>query len=323
MKNKLLVCACAMALCASLLTSCREKVDVYAICDDVSAQTLDGFFSSAVCEEGSMTLNVLQYTFAKDGRVTREEMALGHGLGSVAAPRQFSSWSFGEYNNGNKGRFLLLKAADGGEDMEVNFIYGGILEDGHALAADKNNKMSNVVSSQEAICGKIWYGNDTSFYKIDTIVDIMKYDTTYTYTPKKDPDTGKPMRDSTGHIIYDRTVKSIDSTLVPTKKKWPIGPKSIMIRQLELQRDPISLENTGSWYMKLEEYSMDENRQFTLEKDTLSQYDFNWCFESFPSSGAYTIKARQANGVEEIHDIKYDAKIPAITMEKQVMRIKQ
>ena len=75
--------------------------------------------------------------------------------------------------------------------------------------------------------------------------------------------------------------------------------------------------------MEYKEYDIDENRVVTLKTDTTSTYNFHWCFESYSSAAAYTIRARQDDGTLEVFDIKYDAKIPAITLDKQVLKIEE
>ena len=80
MKNKLLVSACAMALLASVFTSCKEKTDFDAIVDGVSTQTLKGYFSGAAAADDAVVMSVLQYNFADDGTVERTVMSLGDGV---------------------------------------------------------------------------------------------------------------------------------------------------------------------------------------------------------------------------------------------------
>ena len=269
-----------------------------------------------------MKLNVIQFQFMDDNTVTRTVATLGDGEDATPETRKFSSWELGEYYDGKAGRFLYLYPEDGGEMLTVKFYAGGIIEEGQPVAGDKNDKVGSIIPSQEALVGKKWCGYDTVYYKIDTVINIMKYDTTYTYKPKKDPETGKTMRDDEGHIIYEQTISKIDSTLVPTKMKVPFAPKTINVRKLEVNRDA-SFANTGTWYMEYKEYDMSADRVITLKADTTSAYDFHWCFESYSSPAAYIIRARQADGTDEYFDIKYDAKVPAITLDKQVLKIEE
>ncbi len=322
MKNKLLVSVFMVVLIASCMTSCREKTDFDAIVTDLSMQTLRGYFSGSEGSESEMKLNVIQFQFMDDNTVTRTVATLGDGEDATPETRKFSSWELGEYYDGKAGRFLYLYPEDGGEMLTVKFYAGGIIEEGQPVAGDKNDKVGSIIPSQEALVGKKWCGYDTVYYKIDTVINIMKYDTTYTYKPKKDPETGKTMRDDEGHIIYEQTISKIDSTLVPTKMKVPFAPKTINVRKLEVNRDA-SFANTGTWYMEYKEYDMSADRVITLKADTTSAYDFHWCFESYSSPAAYIIRARQADGTDEYFDIKYDAKVPAITLDKQVLKIEE
>jgi len=102
----------------------------------------------------------------------------------------------------------------------------------------------------------------------------------------------------------------------------PFAPKTINVRKLEVNRDA-SFANTGKWYMEHKEYDMSADRVVTLKVDTTSAYDFHWCFESYTSSSSYIIRARQEDGTDEYFDIKYDAKVPAITLDKQVLKIEE
>ena len=322
MKNKLLVSVLAVALTAFLLTSCREKTDFNAITNNLSEQTLKGYFSGAETSGTEMTLNVIQYLFNEDGTVERSVMALGDGVYKAPVSAKFSSWTLGDYYDGNAGRFLNLYPEEGGEALKVKFYAGGIFEENQPGASDKNDKVGSLVSSQDELVGKIWYGNDTVFHKIDTVIDVTKYDTTYTYKPKKDED-GNTMKDEEGHVIYEQTIKSITESVVPTKMKWPVAPKTINIRSLELNRDASSLVNTGKWSMVYKEYDMDANRVITAKVDTASSYDFHWCFETYSSTSSYIIKAVQIDGTVEFFDIKFDGKIPAVTLDKQVLNVKE
>ena len=322
MKNKLLVSVFAVAIVASFMTSCREETDFDAIVTDLSMQTLRGYFSGAEASETEMNLNVIQYQFLDDNTVKRTVMTLGDGADGTSQTREFSSWALGDYYDGKAGRFLYLYPKDGGDVFTVKFYAGGIIEEGQPVAGDKNDKISAILPSQEAIVGKKWCAYDTLYHKIDTIIEVEKYDTTFTYKPKKDPETGKVMKDSAGHTMYEQTVSKIDTLIVQTKIKKPIAPKSISVRKLELNRDA-SFANTGKWYMEYKEYDIDENRVVTLKTDTTSTYNFHWCFESYSSAAAYTIRARQDDGTLEVFDIKYDAKIPAITLDKQVLKIEE
>jgi len=321
MKNKLLVSTCAVALVASLLTSCREKTDFDAITDNLSKQTLQGYFSGAETSEAGMTLNVIQYQFLTDGSVERTAMAVGDGVYKAPVAAKFSSWELGEYYGGKEGRFLTLFPQEGGDPLKVKFYAGGIQEENQPMAADKNDKITPLPDSQEALVGKKWYCNDTVFHKVDTTIDVIKYDTVYTYKPKKD-ENGKTMRDEEGHVIYEQTIKSVTETVVPTKMKWPVAPKTINIRSLELYRDAESLVNTGKWYMVSKEYDMNaKTRDITTKLDTTAAYDFHWCFDSYSSAAAYVIKAVQSDGTVELFDIKFDAKIPALTVDKQILKL--
>ena len=323
MKNKLLVCVFATALTALAFTSCKESTDFDAICNDVSATTLQGVFSGATPDLEALLLNVAQYRFNEDGTVERSVMALGDGVYNAPVTTKFSSWQFGEYGPENTSRYIILNPEAGGDPLVVSFTLGGILSEDQPFAGDKNDKIKDIETTQTTILGKKWLGNDTTYYKIDTLVDLMKYDTTYTYKPKKDPETGKTMRDSDGHIIYEQTIKSIDSTLVPTKMKWPVAPKTINIRRMELYTDASTHVNTGKWFMQLRAYDMDEERHTTVTLDTTSTYEFHWAFSGYSSASSYIVKARQADGTDEYFDIKFDAKIPAMTIDKQVLKIEE
>lgn len=328
MKNKLLVSVFAVALTASFMTSCREKTDFDAIVTDLSMQTLQGYFSGAESSETDLLLNVIQFQFKEDGTVTRTVMSLGDGQDATPETTKFSSWALGDYYDGKAGRYLNLYPKEGGDVFTVKFYAGGIIEEGQPVAGDKNDKVSAILPSQEAIVGKRWCGYDTTYHKIDTIIDIMKYDTTWSTKriPETDPERieqyGKWKVDENGDYIYDRVLKKVDSTLVPTKMKWPFAPKAINVRRLELSRNA-EFENTGKWYMEHKEYDMSEDRVVTLITDTTSTYDFHWCFESYSSPAAYTIRARQDDGTLELFDIKYDAKIPSVTLYQQVLKIEE
>ncbi len=320
MKNKLLLSVTTVALVASLLTSCREKTDFDAIVNDLSKQTLQGYFSGAETQGPEMKLNVIQYQFLEDGSVDRSVMAVGDGVYQAPVSRKFSSWTFGEYYDGKAGRFLNLNPADGGEPLKVKFYANSILEDGQPMASDHNDKIGTILTTQEALVGKKWYGNDTVFHKVDTVIDVIKYDTVYTYKPKKD-ENGNVVKDEAGFPVYEQTIKSITETVIPTKMKWIVAPKSINIRSLELYRDASSLVNTGKWSFTNKEYDMDANRNITTRVDTTASYDFHWCFVSYTSTSSFVIRAVQEDGTVEFFDVRFDAKLPSVTLDKQVLKV--
>ena len=323
MKNKLLVSVFAMALVGLSFTSCKEKTDFDAIVNQISKETLKGYFSGSEAEANNLVMRIAQYQFLESDSVIRTVLALGDGVNGQPATRKFASWSFGEYNNGGKGRYLTLDPGnEGGEPLVVNFINGGIVEEGQPEAIDQNNKIKDVVPAQDNMVGKNWYANDTVWFTIDTTVTQIQYDTIYTYKPKKDPETGKTMRDDEGHVIYEQTIKEIKEKEVPVKQKKKVTPTKVDIRQLVLSRDPQTFANTGTWYLKTEAYSVDKTtRKSETLVDSLSTYNFHWSFENFTSSSSVVIKARQDGGKDELFEISYDAAKEAITLQQQVLTV--
>lgn len=323
MKNKLLVSVFAMALVGLSFTSCKEKVDVDAIVDQISRETLSGYFSGSAADPSDLVMRIAQYEFLNGDTVLRTVLAIGDGVNGQPATRKFASWSFGEFNNGGMGRYLTLNPGDeGGEPLVVNFINGGIVEEGQPEALDQNNKVKDFIPAQDNMVGKNWYANDTVWFTVDTTVTQIQYDTIYTYKPKKDPVTGKTMRDEEGHIIYEQTIKEIKEKEVPVKMKKKVAPTKVDIRQLVLARDPQTFANTGTWYLKTEAYSVDKTtRKSETLVDSLSTYSFHWSFDSFASSSAFVIKARQDGGKDELFEISYDAAKEAITLQQQVLTV--
>ena len=304
MKNKLLVSAFAMAFVALAFTSCKEKVDFDAICDGISNQTVQGIFSGASLYGDS--LFVTEYNFKKDGTVEFVGMVTGDGIYKAPIKAQFSSWEFGEYNNQKLGRYIILHPADGSEARKVNFIRAAIEEDGLPIMGDKNDKVTDLPKTETAITGKKWHGNDTTFYKIDTIMNVMQVDS-IVYKHKE----GKKYVIDSVHY---------DTTYIQTKMKWAVGPKTIAERRIELNRNETTLENTGKWYMVEKAYEYDKNRNPKQVLDTISSYDFHWTFVSYASTAAFSIVATEdGTNHAEVFEIKYDSKMPSLTIYKQVL----
>lgn len=312
MKNKLLVCAFAVAFVASVFTSCKDKLDFDAICDDVSTQTLKGLFSGASLFGD--TLKVAEYMFQKDGSVDFSYMLMGDGLYAAPITKKYSSWEFGEYNEQYLGRYVILHPEDGGVPKQLNFTRAFLYEEGMPIMSDKNDKVAELPKLQDSITGRIWYGNDTTFYKIDTTVNIVYLDT---FTHRDVIGTS-----ASGRPIYGEVIDSIVERLEPTKMKWPVGPSKIAERRIELNRDPNTLVNTGKWYVMRKEYEYDANRVAKQTLDTVSAYNFHWTFIEYSNMGNFSIVATEDgtnNG--ELFILKYDAKIPAITLDKQVLKV--
>ena len=321
MKNKLLVCACAVGLISVMLTSCKQHTDFDAICDDVSTQTLGGLFSGVEPDVDNLVLSVVQYRFNEDGTAEREVMALGDGVYKTPETTKFASWKLGNYIGNKAERVLLLTPSAGGAPLEVIFTMGGIMHEEQPFAGDKNDKIKDIIPTQDALVGKVWYANDTTWFRVDTTIMVTKYDTVWTTKPKKD-ENGKIVKDEDGHTVYERTVKSVKETQVEQKTKMNVTPTAINIRKLELNRDANSLTNTGKWDMHLMAFDVDSKTYAsTVKQDTTASYEFHWAFSDFSSSSVFIINARQANGNHEFFDIKYDAKIPAITLDKQLLKV--
>ena len=319
MKNKLLVSAFAMAFVALAFTSCKEKVDFDAICDGISNQTVQGIFSGASLYGDS--LFVTEYNFLKDGTAEFDVMVFGDGIYKAPQKTKFSSWEFGEYNNQNLGRYIILHPADGGAPRKVNFIRAAIEEDGLPIMGDKNDKITEMTTVQESVLGKKWAGSDTVFFKIDTVVNVLKLDTVLRRTGYKKDEDGNIMRDSLGYPIWEYVVDHIDTTITPTKMKWPIAPKSINVRRIEINRDSTSLTNTGKWYMMNKEYEINDKRVTTLKVDTMASYDFHWNYLSFKSSSAFSIVAQEdGTNHAEVFEIAFDFRIPTVTVQKQILK---
>lgn len=322
MKNKLLVSACAVAILSVMFTSCKPKTDFDAIANNVSKGTLQGYFSGAQILGENLVTSVAQYQFDEDGTVKRTIMEVGDGVYKAPVTTVYSSWEFGEYCDANKSRYLILTPKDGGEKLTLKYTTGGILEEGQPAAMDLNNKVSDIASTDTLLLNKVWIGNDTTYHKIDTTVDVMKYDSIFKRARAKD-EQGKPLSDDDGNPIYIRVLDHVDSALVPTKMKWPIAPKTINVRKLELYRDPATLKNTGKWFMVSKAYDIDSTRTTKITTDTASAFDFRWAYETYSNSAAYSVKAVKENGTYELIDIRFDGKIPAITVDKQVLKIEE
>ena len=322
MKNKLLVSVFAVALVALSFSSCKEKTDFDAIVDQLSSETLKGYFSGSAADAQDLVMHIAQYQFLESDSVLRTVLAIGDGVNNTPTTRKFASWSFGEFNNGGKGRYITLNPGnEGGDPLVVNFINGGIVEENQPDALDKNDKINDLIPAQDKMIGKKWYGNDTSWFTVDTVITVIQYDTTYTYKPKRDPETGQIVRDEEGHIIYEQTIKDITEKEVEKKVKQKVTPTKVDIRQLELVRDPETFVNTGKWYLKTEAYNVDKKtRQSETILDSLSTYEFHWSFDNFASSTSFVIKARQDNGKDELFEIRYDAS-GTITLQQQVLSV--
>lgn len=322
MKNKLLVSVFTVALVALSFTSCKEKTDFDAIVDQISGETLKGYFSGAEADANDLVLHIAQYQFMDDNSVKRTLLSLGDGVNGEPVTTNFTSWSIGDFNNGGKGRYLTLYPEAEGEDpLVVNFIDGGIVEENQPAALDKNNKVKDLLPAQDKMINKHWACNDTTWDRKDTIVTEIQYDTTYTYKPKKDPETGKTMRDSLGHIIYEQTIKEITEKEVEKKIKKNVTPTKIEIRDLELFRDETTYENIGVWHLVSKQYEVKNHVPVEQKKDSTVDFTFRWCFESFSSASAFVIKARQDNGTEELFEIRYDDKVPSITLQQLILKI--
>lgn len=323
MKNKLLVCACTVALVALSFTSCKEKTDFDAIVDQISHETLKGYFSGAEADADALVLRITQFQFLDDESVLRTTLAVGDGIGGDPAIRKFSSWKFGEYNNGGKGRYLTLYPEDASEEpLMVNFINGGIIEENQPAMLDKNDKVTDVNPTQDKMIGKHWACNDTTWFTVDTMITVIVYDTTYRYKPIFDPETGEPVLDDEGNPMYEQIIKKITEREVEKKAKKKVSPTNVDIRDLELFRDANTHANTGRWHLKSEAYKVDKNtRVSTTEKDSLVDYDFRWSFASMASANAFVIRARQNDGTEELFEIRYDSQKNTITLDKQVLKI--
>lgn len=321
MKNKLLLCA--MTVVAFAFTSCKQKTDFYGICDDVSGKTLKGYFSGAAQSKNGKAIEIVQFQFMDDGSVERTVMEEGDGIYKAPTSRKFTSYSLGEYFNQQQGRYIALNPADGGEPLTLKFYDGGLAEENQPFAPDKNNKVSDIASTDTAVVGFKWYGNDTAYYKIDTVVNVLKLDSIYRRTGYKRDDEGNIMRDSLGKPIWEQVLDHVDSTITPTKMKWPVAPNTVNIKRLELYRDPVTFVNTGKWYMLSQVFTMDKNRVATLKVDTVSAYDFHWNFVEYTSSSAFVVNAVQESGASQLFTIQYDFRLPAITVEQQVLKIEE
>lgn len=323
MKNKLLVFACAMALVGLSFTSCKEKTDFDAIVDQISEKTLKGYFSGAEMFGDEMKVRIVQFNFKDDGVVERTVMAEGNCVYEAPQKTVYASWALGDFYDGNAGRYIELYPAEG-QPLRLRFFNGGLAEDGQPFAVDKNDKVADLASTDTTVLGHKWYGNDTVYYKIDTVVDVVKYDTVWTKKPRRDPETGEIVKDSTGHTIYDRVVKSITERIVPTKMKWPIAPKTIDIRRIEFYRDPVTLENTGKWYMMQKAFDINEKRELTPTLDTTATFDFHWAYIVYTSTAYFVVKAVPDDGKDvQFFEINYDFRLPSVTVEKQLLKIEK
>ena len=325
MKNKLLVCACAMAFAGLFLTGCKEETNFDAIVDQLSAQTLKGFFSGTESDANDLVLRVAQYQFLDNDSVIRTTLELGDGVNGEPVIRKFASWTLCEFTNGGKARVLTLNPVEGEEPLVVSFVNGGILEENMPAAVDNNDKVAAIAPTQNAIAKK-WYGNDTTWFRVDTIVEEMYKDTTWGSRRKKD-ENGQYIfyydEEGQKHYEMEEYVKKVEDKVREVKKKKNVTPTAVNIRELDLYRSE-NFENTGSWNMIVKTFDVNPvTRVSTPKLDTTSVYDFHWSLASFSSASSFVIRARQADGKEELFDLKFDNKVPAVTLQKQVLNVKE
>ena len=306
MKNKFIFGVGLCALISASFVSCKEKTDLDGICDNLAEEQLAGMHSGAAAD-GSV-LKVAQLNFLKDGTIERTVMAVGDGVYEEPKTTVYASYRMGNYTDQNLGRQIHLYPKDGGDVLTVKMIRGGIEEDGQPVMGDKNDKVSEIPSLSENITEIPWYANDTSYFKVDTVIDVVVKDT-----------FRHRVRDGKK---YTYVIDSIVDRIVPTKMKYPIGPSLIRIRSLVLNRDAATLKNTGSYSFLTKAYEYDKKRVPSQTKDSLITIDFSWYFKSFTGASSFVIVALTEEGDEYQFDIKYDVKIPAITIEKQVLSIK-
>lgn len=307
MKVKTFTYLCALALVSVLFSSCKKKTDVDAIFNDLTNDFLSGYFSGT--ETDGSTMNVAQYCFNADGTVTFTTMQFGDGIYTAPVSTQYASYRLGDYNTQGLGRYVHLYPQDGGETLTVNYIRAGIESGDHPFMSGKNDKVKEIPALADSLKSRVWYANDTTFYRIDTTVMILKLDT-----------FKHRVRDGR---TYKWVIDSVVAKNVPTKVKWPVGPSAIRIKQFELYRDETTLANTGKWYSLTKNYVYNAARVGTNVLDSVSTYNFRWYIASYANANSFTIHVIPDSGDDEEFVLKYDSKIPAVTIDKQVLRIQK
>ena len=171
MKNKLLVCVCALALLG--LSSCqKDKTDLLAIDAQIAQNTLLGIYVYTVVDSTAMNTTIYEWTIVKDGTGTYHKRTSGNG--AIQEEQANFTWT-ATVAEDNLGMDINAVFADG-TAKKMKWA-NGQLETGEYVTTSKaaGSIIATAVSLEESLQSAIFLLSDTVFFQAEDSIPFIAW----------------------------------------------------------------------------------------------------------------------------------------------------
>ena len=171
MKNKLLVCVCALALLG--LSSCqKDKTDLLAIDAQIAQNTLLGIYVHTVVDSVAMNTTIYEWTIAKDGTGTYQKRTGGNG--AVQEEQATFTWT-ASIAEGNLGMDINATFADG-TTKKMKWS-NGLLDTGDYVTTNKaaGSIIATAQSLEESLQSAVYELADTVFFQAEDSIPFIAW----------------------------------------------------------------------------------------------------------------------------------------------------
>ncbi len=171
MKNKLLVCVCALALLG--LSSCqKDKTDLLAIDAQIAQNTLLGIYVHTVVDSVAMKTTIYEWTLVKDGTGTYHERTSGNG--AVQEQQTDFTWT-ATVAEGNLAMDINATFADG-STKKLKWA-NGLLDTGDYVTTNKaaSSIIGTAASLEESLKSAVFVLDDTVYFQAEDSIPFIAW----------------------------------------------------------------------------------------------------------------------------------------------------
>ena len=186
MKNKLLVCVCAVALFG--LVGCqKDNTDLLAIDAQLAQNTLLGIYVYTDIDSVAMSTTFYEWTIVKDGTGTYQKLVSGNGAGSEE--QQSFTWK-AEMAEDNLGMAVDLVFADA-STRKATWANGVLALDEYVTTKVANSTIATVKTLSANLQDLTFQLDDTTFYQAEDSIPFLAWQSDVAFYAPEDTAVAK------------------------------------------------------------------------------------------------------------------------------------
>jgi len=309
MKNKILFCACALALVVAMFTACEKQVDVEGLTEQVAQKTMLGMYSYMEVDTANMAVIIKEWTLADDtvGRHGSYRVAsTGNGLDENSTTEL--TW------------VEAIKAEDGlsmtipitlasGEKKELVWANGVVSVDDYTTEKSIISMGDVLRTTNDNFSNTSWAFNDTTSY-ITSRQDTMKYlawkTAVVSYTQEQIDSAKQAMIDYRDTLLWFNA--TYPSRAVPDTVRFSTKPQTdgTYKGQVSIPYEDMEIKTikTNHGPLKIINSTMDFNRDAALAntgKFFYREQNWNEIYYDDPTSS----EAKYSDSIVDLNNMKW------------------